>query len=78
MEPGQKKIVFCLVLSAVFVSAVTMFLLPPLSTVEKNGEKFVWRPHTAAHFKLDSKLMRAYRSMHKWRLMLGMSVIYIM
>jgi hypothetical protein len=78
MEPSSKKLVFCLVLSAVFVSAVTMFLLPPLSTVEKNGEKFVWKPYTAAHFKLDSKLMRAYRSMHRWRLMLGMTALYIM
>eukprot|EP00281_Chroomonas_sp_CCMP1168_P030998 CAMPEP_0206254076 /NCGR_PEP_ID=MMETSP0047_2-20121206/23501_1 /ASSEMBLY_ACC=CAM_ASM_000192 /TAXON_ID=195065 /ORGANISM="Chroomonas mesostigmatica_cf, Strain CCMP1168" /LENGTH=237 /DNA_ID=CAMNT_0053680345 /DNA_START=1 /DNA_END=711 /DNA_ORIENTATION=- len=56
---------------------LTMAALPPLSTVESGGEKFVWRPHTAAHFRTDSSLMQAYRSMHKWRLMLGMSVVYI-
>lgn len=70
--------VLLLVASAVCVMALTMLLLPPLSTVEIGGEKFVWRPHTAAHFKLDSNIMRAYRSEHKWRLTLGMSVIYIM
>ena len=69
--------VLLLVVSAVLVMGLTMALLPPLSSVESE-EKFVWRPHTADHFKLDSDLMRTYRSVHKWRLMFGMSVVYIM
>ena len=49
-----------------------------MSSIERENEKFVWRPSTAAHFQRDKELLLRYREVHAWRLFVGMSLLYIM
>ena len=76
-EPGALT-VFCLVIIFLSCMVLTIRCLPSMSTVERENEKFVWRPSTAAHFQKDKELLLRYREAHAWRLFVGMSLLYIM
>ena len=70
--------VFCLVILFLGCMVFTIKSLPAMSSIEKENEKFVWRPSTAAHFQRDKELLLRYREVHAWRLFVGMSFLYIM
>jgi hypothetical protein len=76
-EPGALT-VFCVVIIFLGCMVLTIRCLPSMSTVERENEKFVWRPSTAAHFQKDKELLLRYREAHAWRLFVGMSLLYIM
>jgi len=77
-QTNQAYTVLACVLAAVALMAFVFFTLPPLSTVESPGNKFIWHPIKAEHFRKDKDLLLLYRTQHKWRLLLGMSMIYIL
>mmetsp|Transcript_27198 Transcript_27198/g.71660 ORF Transcript_27198/g.71660 Transcript_27198/m.71660 type:complete len:308 (+) Transcript_27198:242-1165(+) len=70
--------ILCIVVLVICSMFLVIRSLPSISTVEKENEKFVWRPTTAAHFNRDKQLLLKYREAHTWRLFLGMSLLYIM
>ena len=53
-------------------------MLPPLSSVEKDGKLFIWRPTTVAHFQRDKELLVRYRKAYAWELFVGMTTLNIM
>jgi len=77
-ELKQTYIILTCVLALVALMAFIFFTLPPLSTVESRDNKFIWHPTKAEHFRRDKDLLLAYRTLHKWRLLLGMSMLYIL
>jgi hypothetical protein len=76
-EPGAVA-VFCVVLLFVGSMVITIRFLPSMASIEKEHEKFIWKPTTAAHFQRDKELLLRYREAHAWRLFVFMSILYIM
>ncbi len=76
-EPGALT-VFCVVMIFLGSMALTIYCLPPMSTVEKENEKFIWRPTSVTHFRRDKDILLRYREAHAWRLFVGMCILYIM
>ena len=69
--------VLCLVIVFLSCMILTVRSLPSMSSIERENEKFIWRPSTAAHFQRDKELLLRYREVHAWRLFVGMSLLYI-
>mmetsp|Transcript_59610 Transcript_59610/g.140393 ORF Transcript_59610/g.140393 Transcript_59610/m.140393 type:complete len:316 (+) Transcript_59610:183-1130(+) len=74
---GSKTLLLVLIGAAVVACVTVILLLPPISSVETKDSRFIWRPSTVDEFQQDKDLLERYRALHKWRLLVGMLVSYI-
>ncbi len=74
---GSKMLLLVLIGTAILACVSVILLLPPISSVETAESKFRWRPSTVDDFQQDKELLIRYRALHKWRLLVGMFVSYI-
>jgi hypothetical protein len=64
---------------SVALMLLTLYSLPPIRTVEEHlGKRFEYRPKTREEFVRDKDILVEYRTQYTWRLLLGMTTIYVL